>query len=453
MAYIKQTWQNNPPSTATPITAERLDHLETQYDEALAQVAADIADPDSDIGTELTATIGELAGIKPNTWSTIGDSISARAGVVTNSTGGKDMRDLSWQFWANCYLAQRLEPVVDYAIGGKWTTHMITEQLPQVLAAPTTYCTVLGGTNDIGNSTPSASVIANLEIIIDTLVAAGIRPIVGELTPRGDLNPTAYGELQKVNAWIRQVAPRHGAWIVSWFAAMSDANGVPRPDVHLDGLHPTAYGAEIMGRKFAQAVDGLIPAVDRLPSSNAESPGVVIASNPMMTGTGGTISTGGTGEVAASWKVGAWSGDTFAASLSKVPRTDDVLSDWQQIEVTDSASAQMYQIVSTTSRWATGDQFEVFMEIEADPDLDAPTGFEVWAFCQPSGRVSAAFAVADAGTRKAVPHAGVLSAPPVVRVPPVTVPEGTTQIWALVRVKGDSGTLRVGRVALQKVRT
>lgn len=59
MAYEKQTWQNNPPSTATPITAERLDHLETQYDEALAQVAVDIADPDSDIGTELNATIGE----------------------------------------------------------------------------------------------------------------------------------------------------------------------------------------------------------------------------------------------------------------------------------------------------------------------------------------------------------------------------------------------------------
>lgn len=59
MAYVKQTWQDNPPSTATPITAERLDHLETQYDEALAQVAADIADPDSDIGTELSATIGD----------------------------------------------------------------------------------------------------------------------------------------------------------------------------------------------------------------------------------------------------------------------------------------------------------------------------------------------------------------------------------------------------------
>lgn len=57
MAYIKQTWQNNPPSATTPISASRLDHLETQYDEALAQVAADIAEPASPIGSQLNATV------------------------------------------------------------------------------------------------------------------------------------------------------------------------------------------------------------------------------------------------------------------------------------------------------------------------------------------------------------------------------------------------------------
>lgn len=39
MAYIKQTWENNPPSTATPISASRLAHLETQYDEAMSDIA------------------------------------------------------------------------------------------------------------------------------------------------------------------------------------------------------------------------------------------------------------------------------------------------------------------------------------------------------------------------------------------------------------------------------
>lgn len=39
MAYEKQTWENEP-SEETPITAEALDHLGTQYDESIATMAA-----------------------------------------------------------------------------------------------------------------------------------------------------------------------------------------------------------------------------------------------------------------------------------------------------------------------------------------------------------------------------------------------------------------------------
>lgn len=39
MTYEKTEWWDNPPSKATPITADRLNHLETQYDEAMAGVA------------------------------------------------------------------------------------------------------------------------------------------------------------------------------------------------------------------------------------------------------------------------------------------------------------------------------------------------------------------------------------------------------------------------------
>jgi lysophospholipase L1-like esterase len=39
MAYVKQTWADEPTET-TPISAARLGHLETQYDDAMADVAA-----------------------------------------------------------------------------------------------------------------------------------------------------------------------------------------------------------------------------------------------------------------------------------------------------------------------------------------------------------------------------------------------------------------------------
>lgn len=42
MVYVKQDWQNLPNET-TPITAERLRHMETQYDEAVAESAAQVS--------------------------------------------------------------------------------------------------------------------------------------------------------------------------------------------------------------------------------------------------------------------------------------------------------------------------------------------------------------------------------------------------------------------------
>lgn len=42
MAYVKQTWENNP-ATSSPLSAARLNQLETQYDQALAEVPAAVS--------------------------------------------------------------------------------------------------------------------------------------------------------------------------------------------------------------------------------------------------------------------------------------------------------------------------------------------------------------------------------------------------------------------------
>lgn len=59
MAYIKQTWQNNPPSATTPITATRLNHLETQYDEAILEVVSGASDPESAVGAAIETAVEE----------------------------------------------------------------------------------------------------------------------------------------------------------------------------------------------------------------------------------------------------------------------------------------------------------------------------------------------------------------------------------------------------------
>ena len=152
---------------------------------------------DDDTGEfQSTAVKGWLDGryahpskvVGPNTWSSLGDSISARATPALNGGGGYDQDRMAWQHHANVCLGQRLEPVVSYAVSGKKSQQVIDEQLPQVLASPTTYCTILVGTNDLNDGLSASDVYTRLAIIIDALVTAGIRPIVGEITPRTGLS-------------------------------------------------------------------------------------------------------------------------------------------------------------------------------------------------------------------------------------------------------------------------
>lgn len=59
MSYIKQTWENNPPSTATPISASRLSHLETQYDEAISTLEPTVSEVDTLSDTVNTGRLSE----------------------------------------------------------------------------------------------------------------------------------------------------------------------------------------------------------------------------------------------------------------------------------------------------------------------------------------------------------------------------------------------------------
>lgn len=62
MAYTKQTWGN---SASTPLSASRLNKLETQYDESIAEVLAQVGDSTKPIGQALNTTfVSVLAAAK-----------------------------------------------------------------------------------------------------------------------------------------------------------------------------------------------------------------------------------------------------------------------------------------------------------------------------------------------------------------------------------------------------
>lgn len=72
MTYQKQTWGN---SSSTPLSATRLNKLETQYDEVLA----DVSNPASPIGQALTTTIDEVGGAQFASQMTVDGATSTAA--------------------------------------------------------------------------------------------------------------------------------------------------------------------------------------------------------------------------------------------------------------------------------------------------------------------------------------------------------------------------------------
>lgn len=86
MAYTKQSWVNNDPTK--PLSATRLNKLETQYDEAISQVATDVANDASAIGGALSTKIGAaVPGAVAETIADYPELVGAAAELAQSDAG------------------------------------------------------------------------------------------------------------------------------------------------------------------------------------------------------------------------------------------------------------------------------------------------------------------------------------------------------------------------------
>jgi len=200
----------------------------------------------------------------------LGDSITDGAlSTEARATGARDTR------WPD-FLARRLVragrplAVVNEGIGGNRIRLDAVPTSPEIFGPSTLFrldgdvlavsgatdVIVLEGINDIGQDPPAtaAQVIAGLQQVVTRLQVAGLRVLVGTLTPSGGMGVPTYGSAaagairRAVNRWIRGSRLPDG--IVDFDAAVRDPSRPSRIRPAYDSgdhLHPNARGYRAMG--------------------------------------------------------------------------------------------------------------------------------------------------------------------------------------------------------------
>lgn len=391
----------------------------------------------------LTASYAKHAGAD---LVTLGDSIAARDAVVTSPTYSYRPHLGAFQH-ASVAIGQRCYLRASYAVSGKRSDEVLTEQVPTVVALTPkpTVVMVQVGTNDINqNVRATGQIIASLDGILTQLLNAGLKVIIGTIPPSVDYVAAQRTRLYEVNRWIKdQGRARKNVYVVDWFPRLANATGDQIGGLFADTLHQNQAGASAMSKDLAPVLENLFPPVDVLPQPGDPKNLLV---NPMQTGTTGVlVGAGVTGQAATGWYLGTADATALTAAASKVTRTDGLPGEWQQIAVTTGSFRYIQDAYITTANgWAVGDRLVGLVEFETDPGAKA-TQFHAFWQVEGSGQVGALLPDPAGSTFNLfdLPRSGVLE------TPPFAIVAGAVNILFYVRAYGaDGSTIRIGRCGL-----
>ncbi|HTQ35994.1 MAG TPA: SGNH/GDSL hydrolase family protein [Steroidobacteraceae bacterium] len=168
------------------------------------------------------------------------------------------------------------KPYVNRGIGGQTTAQMLVRFYPDVIALRPAAVAIFAGTNDIaGNNGPQtlAMVQQNIMAMVELAKVHGIRVVLCALTPvtdaktappergGGPVNQTRQrppADILLLNAWLKSYAREAGAGFADYHAATVGADGLLRPELTGDGLHPNAAGYKLMQPVIEAALEAAL---------------------------------------------------------------------------------------------------------------------------------------------------------------------------------------------------
>lgn len=190
----------------------------------------------------------------------LGDSITYGYGVR------------SAQRWTTLVGQALAYPVTNLGVSGDTTGGMLArlnaEVIPPLREKPLGMrptVLLMGGVNDIFYSGVDTGARANMGAMVQQVLTAGGRCVM--LSPLAVSFPTVTPEWQEVmrpsnnavleayHQWLALFCRTFRVPYIELYDLLRDESGVPRPELYLDGLHPTAEGHRIMAGRIAAALE------------------------------------------------------------------------------------------------------------------------------------------------------------------------------------------------------
>jgi lysophospholipase L1-like esterase len=147
------------------------------------------------------------------------------------------------------------KPYVNRGISGQTTPQMLVRMFPDVIDLKPAAVIILAGTNDIARNTGPMTMTMieeNFQAMTELAQAHGIKVILCSVTPIADYGRAKMSEgrppsdILKLNAWMKDYAAKAHAIYADYFAALVDDQGMLKPGISADGLHPNPDGYKLI---------------------------------------------------------------------------------------------------------------------------------------------------------------------------------------------------------------
>ena len=224
-----------------------------------------------------------------------GDSFTDNGDSPRLPDGAYSYGSRGWWGWAN-NLAGGYYNMLDAAgISGNQTIDLLN-RMDDVLLSGADVVSILIGTNDLNAGRTPEQTRDSMIDIVDQIIANGQYVLINRVTHR-ELADGLNSAIDTLNSYYDDIAiARDNCGICGDYTEFNSfVDSGNELVVTTDGLHPNSYGAYLLGKVTAKAMDKLFPSSE--PALTNEAP------NPEFLGNSGLVLSGATGEAPNDWRI------------------------------------------------------------------------------------------------------------------------------------------------------